>query len=263
MNKKELVAVQPASLIEAAVTAGADIAVIEKMMELQIRWEEREARKAYVEAMTAFKADPPKLKKTKQVKFGKTNYMHADLNEIVETATPALSKYKLSVTWDFEQNNGTVAVTCRVMHIDGHCESVTLSGPYDNSGGKNQIQGVVSTTTYLRRATYLAALGLTAGDMDDDGQAGYQQQAQKQPVGRMQPEQSNIDKIPLSEEHFNELWQQATVRWIGENEAWDKMVIISESINPVQPDIRKLPDAQFPLIKARLAHMFEREDAGK
>ena len=40
--------------------------------------------------------------------------------------------------------------------------------PADNSGGKNSIQGIGSSITYLQRYTLKLALGLAAG-RDDDG----------------------------------------------------------------------------------------------
>ncbi len=175
--------VNPSSLIEMAIKEKCDVAQLKALFDLQLLYEANEAKKAFVAAMAAFAADPPKLEKTKQVEFktrtGVTGYRHADLNEVVEKTTPKLSACKLSAAWKYAQDNGIVTVTCQVTHIDGHMEETSLSGPYDNSGGKNHIQGIVSTTTYLRRATYLARLGLTAGDIDDDGSEAMQEPVQQ------------------------------------------------------------------------------------
>ena len=45
-----------------------------------------------------------------------------------------------------------------------------MSAGRDDSGNKNSIQAVGSTTTYLQRYTLKAALGLAASD-DDDGRS--------------------------------------------------------------------------------------------
>jgi hypothetical protein len=63
-----------------------------------------------------------------------------------------------------------VSVTCVVTHEGGHFEETTLHAGADNSGGKNSIQSIGSTITYLQRYTLKPALGLAAA-RDDDGQA--------------------------------------------------------------------------------------------
>jgi hypothetical protein len=58
-------------------------------------------------------------------------------------------------------------VTCHVSHEKGHRESTSLTGPEDVSGGKNPIQTIGSTVTYLQRYTMVSALGLSTADQDD------------------------------------------------------------------------------------------------
>jgi hypothetical protein len=120
--------------------------------------------------MAAFKTEcPPVLAKDAQVKFGNTDYRHATLGGILGVITPHLSKAGLSVSWDADQEKGDVTVTCVVTHVDGHSERRSLAGPNDSSGSKNKIQQVGSALTYLQRYTLTAALGLSTGEVDDDG----------------------------------------------------------------------------------------------
>jgi hypothetical protein len=63
-----------------------------------------------------------------------------------------------------------VTVTCIVSHRDGHFEENTLCAGRDESGNKNSIQSIGSTSTYLQRMTLKAALGLAVSS-DDDGHA--------------------------------------------------------------------------------------------
>ena len=60
----------PASMMQIALSRGADLDKLEKMLALQERWEANEARKAYHTAMAAFKAAPPEIEKDKKVSFG-------------------------------------------------------------------------------------------------------------------------------------------------------------------------------------------------
>lgn len=160
----------PADMIRLAVETGADLDKLEKLLAIQQKWEADEARKAYNRAMTAFKANAPKIIKDKSVSFGqgKAAYKHASLFQVAEKIATEMSKHGLSASWRVAQN-GTIAVTTRVAHIMGHFEETTLSAPSDNSGSKNPIQAIGSTISYLERYGLLAICGLASADMDDDG----------------------------------------------------------------------------------------------
>lgn len=162
----------PSSLLAMAIQNGADPAVLERFMDMQERWEAGQARKAYVEAMSAFKRDVPSvLPKDALVDFssakGRTRYKHATLGGIVNQITTAMSKHGLAASWETAQDGGVITVSCHITHSAGHRESVTLCGPPDDSGNKNPIQQIGSTVTYLQRYTLMAALGLASAGQDD------------------------------------------------------------------------------------------------
>jgi hypothetical protein len=48
-------------------------------------------------------------------------------------------------------------------------ESVSLTGQPDTGPGRNAIQAIGSTITYLQRYTLMAITGTAASDQDDDG----------------------------------------------------------------------------------------------
>lgn len=164
-------AMTPADLLQIAVSQNADIDKMSKLMDLHIRWEEREAKKAWVQAMTKFKEKPPTIIKDQLVEFKQTRYKHANLAKAVSAITTELSKYDLTASWSPSQSDNMIHVTCSITHAMGHTESVTLSGPPDESGGKNKIQAIGSTISYLERYTLFAITGLAAADQDDDGQS--------------------------------------------------------------------------------------------
>ena len=146
-----------------------DLDKVEKMMELQERYEKREAEKDYIAAMAAFKANPPKIDKDASVKYGQTAYKHATLGNVADKINKGLSKHGLSAAWKTEQKEKAIAVTCKITHILGHSESTTLEAGADTSGAKNSIQAIGSTITYLQRYTLLSLTGLATEEMDDDG----------------------------------------------------------------------------------------------
>lgn len=159
----------PMTMLNMAVAQGADLEKLQKLMDLQERWEANEARKAFVQAMTEFKRNPPVIIKDKQVSFGTTKYKHAELDQVSNVIGSALSAVGISHRWEVEQNDTRIKVTCILTHHQGHSERVSLEAPPDVSGQKNSIQAVASAVTYLERYTLLASSGVATGEHDDDG----------------------------------------------------------------------------------------------
>ena len=180
--KKDEVAVQqhavtPMDMLQMAVSQGADLDKLEKLMQLQERWEANEARKAFTIALSNFKATGLSVSKDKLVGYknkdgSTTGYAHATLGNVCNTIGAELSKHGLSYRWSTEQASGKIKVTCVLMHSMGHSESVSLEAAPDDSGKKNLIQQIASTVSYLERYTLLAITGTATQEQDDDGQ-GY------------------------------------------------------------------------------------------
>lgn len=167
-----LPATTPMSMIERAVERGADVALIEKLMELEERHRSNLGRRAFDQAIAAAKAQIPPIHKNRQVDFttqkGRTSYRHEDMAEIARVVDPVLSAHGLSYRYRTAQDGQTVTVTCILSHRDGFSEETTLCSQPDQSGNKNHIQAVGSAATYLQRYTLKMALGLSATE-DDDG----------------------------------------------------------------------------------------------
>jgi hypothetical protein len=176
-QRAALATTTPADLLRIAIESNADLDRLEKLLELQERWEANEARKAFVVAMAAFKAEPVEIFKRKQVGY-KTKegdfvgYKHAELSDVTDAITPAMARHGLSFDWDIHQGSGSITVDCVVTHVLGHSKKVTMSGAPDSSGKKNQIQQTASTVTYLQRYTLLSVTGMSTKDEDDDGAGG-------------------------------------------------------------------------------------------
>ena len=164
----------PADIVLYAMQKGADIAQIEKFMDLQMKWEADQARKAFVSDMAEFKKNPPEIVKDKQVAFSGTSYMHATLGNVTEAIVAGLAAHGFSHRWDTDQSGSQITVTCILTHKLGHSERTALSGAKDDSGKKNQIQQMASTITYLQRYTLLAATGVATKDQSDDDGASSQ-----------------------------------------------------------------------------------------
>jgi hypothetical protein len=167
----------PLSMAMQAIKAGMGIADMLAMLDLQKDWEANEARKAYALAMSAFKAEPVGIFKTKAVGYiandgSLVTYNHAELSDVTTAISPAMSRHQLSHRWDVIQENGLITVKCLITHSMGHSESISMTAFPDNSGDKNAIQQIASTVSYLERYTLLAITGMSAKGTDDDAQGG-------------------------------------------------------------------------------------------
>jgi hypothetical protein len=178
MEKNAVVTVEagtvtPMDLIARAQQANASIESMAQLFELQLRYEQNEAKKAYFQAVALFKAEAVDIVKNKKVKYstskGVTEYNHAELGQVVNTVTPLLSKHGLSHHWEYFQEGSKIKVTCFLTHEMGYEKSTSLEAGADDSGGKNSIQAIGSTTSYLERYTFLAMTGLASREQDDDG----------------------------------------------------------------------------------------------
>jgi hypothetical protein len=166
----------PIMLLEKAIGAGLAIEQLEKLMDMQERWEKKEARKSFLDALSKFQTLVPDLKKGKTANIrtkdgGNVSYKYADLGAIANAIKVQLNDCGLSYRWEFMEVNGEMTVTCLVSHRDGHTETTSMKGEKDSSGAKNSIQQKGSTHTYLQRYTLIGALGLTTADSDNDGKS--------------------------------------------------------------------------------------------
>lgn len=161
----------PMGMMMSALNAGATLEQIEKMMDLQQRYEATQAKKAYDEAFSNFKAEAVKIIKGKDVTDGPLKgKSYAELHDVVNAVTPALSKFGLSSSWKLTiDDKDWMQVTCYLRHVGGHEESVAMGGPPDTGGAKNAIQARASTKTYLERYTLKAITGLSEQNDDKDG----------------------------------------------------------------------------------------------
>lgn len=164
----------PNELIAQAIDKGLTVEALEKLMNLQERWEANQARKLFFEAFTAFQSESPDLRKTKEVKMtfkdgGNASYNFAPLADIARQIGPVLKKFALSYRWEIQDDDKVIKVTCLVSHIDGHTEKTTMQASPDTTGSKNAIQARGSAIEYMKRYTLVGALGLTTADSDIDG----------------------------------------------------------------------------------------------
>ena len=153
------------SLIEMAITQNADIDKLEKLMALQERYDAKNAKSAYLLALSMFQSKCPVIVAKKQGH----NYKYAPLGDIVAQIKELLFHCGLSYRFEQSQEGKSIKIRCITSHIEGHTEALTIEGEADTQGSKSSIQAIGSTITYLRRYSLLGALGIVTADEDSDG----------------------------------------------------------------------------------------------
>jgi hypothetical protein len=167
----ELETISP--IVQMALSKDIDTDKLEKLIELQERHEKKQAEKEFFKSFANFKKKPLSITKKSKVSFqsakGKTEYNYTSLVDIIDAVGPELALNGLSITWVPEQSQNSVKVTAKLTHINGHTVTATLTSPPDTSGGKNGVQGIGSTITYLARYLITALLGISTKEDDTDG----------------------------------------------------------------------------------------------
>ena len=181
-----------------AIEKGADLATIEKFMDLKERQDATEAKKAYITAMGRFRSECPAIIKNKKAH----NAMYAGLGETIQQIQGLLSECGLSHSWKTNQEDSLTSVQCCVTHVLGHEECTSLSAASDTSGSKNAIQAMGSTVSYLQRYTLFSILGLASQEMDNDGGA---------PIEYITEEMANILDAKIEE---NEIDRKKFNSWL-------------------------------------------------
>jgi len=160
----------PMEMIASVVQQGADPESLDRITAWAERMQKNEARRAYAQAITNFKAMCPTVARHSR---GHTN-TYAQLVDIDEQIRPVLAQCQLSPSWRIVKNEKDwIEVECRVTHVMDHYESTSFGGPPDRGPGRNELQARASTVTYLERYTLKALLGIVDRDMpDNDGADG-------------------------------------------------------------------------------------------
>lgn len=157
----------PDRLIALAIEQGADVDKLEKLMQLQERWNANQARSAFYAALSQFQMNCPVITKSKSGYDDR--YRYAPLDKITEAIKGVMNACGLTYRWEQAEEADKITVTCIINHIQGHAESTSLTGSPDTSGSKNAIQSRGSVVQYLRRYTLESALGISTSMSDNDG----------------------------------------------------------------------------------------------
>lgn len=229
-------------MVQAAMTKdGLDTQSLEKLMELQERYERNEAVKAFNAAMVELKRDlPAVIRHDSEVDFtsskGRTYYTHATLAGAMDVVQPILTQHGFSMQWRTHNGKDFVSVKCVLAHRLGHEVETTLTAAPDGSGGKNSVQAVASTVTYLKRYTALSLLGVSTADMKDTQPAKQPSANDRADDGAIVTTVTGLRKMGLAlkdaEGHIGKPSEEWTFGDINELRQWSKREVTNRQSPP-------------------------------
>lgn len=150
---------------------------LDKLLDTQAKHEAMQARRAYNDAMTGFRAELKPAKKTGKNAHLKTTY--ATFDDMLAAASVPLGSNGFNIEFKQSQDSGTVTITARVTHSMGHSEETSLTTNVQKQSGINDLQSLGLTISYLKRYTMAALLGLSTED--DDGHSNSEPTAPPSP----------------------------------------------------------------------------------
>lgn len=162
------------SLVELAIREKVPVEVLERLVALQERITDRNARAAFFQAVADFQDRCPPILKTKTAKITartggvQFSYDFAPLEEIAKTIRPLLRELGLSYSWTVDDEPKKLKVTCTLRHTEGHETSSTFPVPVESAAAMSDAQKYGSALTYGKRQSLTSVLGLTTADKDTD-----------------------------------------------------------------------------------------------
>ncbi len=154
-----------------------------RLYDLMERMQARQAEGEFVRALAAFQAECPKIvKRHENANFTVTRNgvevpaKFANLEDITTAIGPKLAEHGLSYRWGDALIDGELLTQdCILSHASGHSVSarsfpIPIKDPRNNKPTPQQHIAIAST--YARRYSLVAVLGLTTCDDDADGAGG-------------------------------------------------------------------------------------------
>lgn len=161
-----------ATIAELAKNPDVDVEKLDKLLDIQIRMMDRQAKIEYDQALARVQSEMPRIKENGEIKNknGQVVAKFLKYEDIDKVIRPMLQAEGFSLTHSRRDANGKMVVTTALKHRNGHQESVDMPLPYDAPNQlKNAVQCAVSTYSYGKRVNVCSLLNIVAEGADDDG----------------------------------------------------------------------------------------------
>lgn len=203
---------------------------MQKFLDMQERIIDKGAKTRFDAAFAEMQAHLPIIDEKGQIIVdGKVRSTYAEWADINEAIKPVMQEFGFGLTFRIKVETGLKSVTVVgiIVHRGGHREETEIILPFDDSGAKNMVQKIASSTSYGKRYTGCALLNITTRGEDDDGNQGRKPGAEAgntkatvPPPGRKsakQPEPPQADEPRITEHQAANL--QALIQEVKANQA--------------------------------------------
>lgn len=161
-----------------------DVQKFEVLLRLQMEVADKQARRAFNEAMAAAQAEM--LPVIRDATNSGVRSKYAKLETIDAAMRPIYTRHGFSIRFGSAPapRESDMRITCTVAHSGGYFEENHLDSPVSMTGSQGgrmamtPVQAVGSVTTYLRRYLLCMTFNIVLADEDDDGEAPRMQVAQ-------------------------------------------------------------------------------------
>ena len=180
---------QPTTMLalirEIATAPDADqrVATMRELLAMQREEEARQAERTFNSIMAQIATELPRIKRKGKVEYlenpkgpkdgPKTEaFKFARFEDIDAAIRPILARHGLSLSFTTEPRTGDgggLTMVGRLSHKDGHFRESRIAVALDGSGGKNNIQGMGSSSSYGKRYVTCMLLNIITEGEDDDG----------------------------------------------------------------------------------------------
>lgn len=209
-------------------------------MRLKMRQSRTEQINELLKALALAQREMDDAGKDSKNPFFKSTY--ADLSSVRKACREPFGKNGLSISQDIFTVDGKYHLETMLGHESGQFKCSLVEIPFNESKGSNSLQAMGSAITYMRRFCWMAIIGLTPSDgQDDDGNTadsfqGGKPSEQKIPViTAIQAKELALtlaEVSPEHREHFN--------RYLREH----KIATIASIPAAWYPNIKKALDSQ-------------------
>jgi hypothetical protein len=163
-----------------ALNPSIDIDKMERLLEMQERILDRNAKSAFTSALATMQPLLPVVDRKGNIVIHKKDAEKTAANiiqstpyalweDINDAIRPLLAEHGFALSFRVRKEADRVEVTAILSHREGHSEETMLSLPMDSTGSKNNVQAIGSSTSYGKRYTACALLNITSRGEDDDG----------------------------------------------------------------------------------------------
>lgn len=175
------------AIIVLAKDPAVDVAKLSALMDMQERMEGRQGIVEFNQAFARMEPLLPRVKKNGEVWYPveknkpegpkRKAFNFAKWEDVDDAIRPLLRAHGFHLMFNTTQrvgDGGGVIVTGKLKHVGGHEEVASFALPLDTSGGKSNLQGYASSTSFGQRYCAKLLLNIVFENEDDDGVAGSQ-----------------------------------------------------------------------------------------